>query len=254
MSRPSAACAASGAKPSDGVQSLSVNGVTRGFILHLPPTYDARHVFPLVMAFHGKGDMAANLDGYNFKFQTVGGAANVLVYPQALPDPALQNQPSFERDPADDLLFVDALLGWLEQNVCFDDARVFAIGHSLGSTFVQTLACERGDRIRAIAPQGGDAGVSTGCKGPVAAWVGYGLQDSPGEIAASRGHRDYWLVANHCDAMNQTPGDPSPPCVRYGGCTAGYPLEWCEEPAGTHKWSPWMTQSIFDFFAAFVAS
>jgi polyhydroxybutyrate depolymerase len=236
--------------PTDGLNSIDVNGVTRGFIFHVPPSYDGKHPFPLVMAFHGKGDMAANLDGYNFLFQMAGGADNVLVYPQALPDPNLQNQPSFERDPADDLLFIDALLASLRGNVCFDTARVFAIGHSLGSTFVQTLACQRGDVIRAIAPQAGDPGMTTGCTGPVAAWVGYGLQDSAGEVAASKARKDFWLSTNHCDPANPVPGDPSPPCVQYT-CTAGYPVEWCEDPAGTHKWSPWMTQSIFDFFGAF---
>ena len=248
---PSPACAGTGKPPPDGSNPITVNGVMRSYVLHVPPSYDGKKAVPLVMAFHGKGDLAVNLDGENFKFQSVGGASNVLVYPQGLPDPNLANNTSFERNPADDLLFIDALLASLQTSVCFDTARIFALGHSLGSTFVQTLACERGDELRGIATQGGDDGMMTSCKGSVAFWVGYGLMDSSNEITASKARRDYWLAANHCDLTSQTPGDPAPPCLNYG-CAAGYPVEWCEEPAGTHKWSPWMTQSIFDFFGAFV--
>ncbi len=249
---PSSACGGTSKPPPDGSNPIDVNGVMRSFVLHVPPGYDGKQAFPLVMAYHGKGDLAVNLDGENFKFKSVGGANNVLVYPQGLPDPKLANNTSFERDPADDLSFIDALLASLKTSVCFDTARVFALGHSLGSTFVQTLACQRGDVLRGIATQGGDPGMMTGCKGSVATWVGYGLMDSSNEITASKARRDYWLAANHCDMNSQTPGAPAPPCLNYG-CAAGYPLEWCEEPAGTHKWSPWMTQSIFDFFGAFVS-
>jgi polyhydroxybutyrate depolymerase len=205
-----------------------------------------------VIAFHGKDDLAKNLDGANFKFQMTGGDANVLVYPQALPDPALQGATSFERDIADDLTFYDALSSWLSENVCFDQAREFAIGHSLGSTFVQALGCSRTDSLRALATQAGDLGPIAGCGGPVAAWIGYGLQDSPGELAASRARRDFWLATDQCDVSGTAPGSPAPPCVLYA-CVAGAPVEWCEEPEGTHKWSPWMSKSVFDFFGTFVA-
>jgi polyhydroxybutyrate depolymerase len=240
------------ATPTDGSHSLDVGSETREFILHVPPSYDGVQAAPLVMAFHGKGDLAQNLDGAHFQFQMTGGATNVLVYPQALPDPTLQNATSFERDIPDDLLFYDALAAWLSQNVCFDTARQFAIGHSLGSTFVQALACERPGVLRAIAMQAGDLGPTMGCQGSVAAWIGYGLQDSAGEVAASRARRDFWVAANQCDAAQMIPGNPAPPCLLYG-CSPGAPVEWCEEPEGTHKWSPWMSQSVFDFFGTFVA-
>ena len=249
---PSPACDGNTAPPPEGSNPIQVNGVSRSFVLHVPPGYDRKTPFPLVMAYHGKGDLALNLDGENFKFKSVGGAKNVLVYPQALPDPNLANNTSFERDPADDLIFIDALLASLKTSVCFDTARVFALGHSLGSTFVQTLACERGNVLRGIATQGGDPGMMTGCKSAMATWVGYGLMDSSNEITASKARRDFWITANLCNTNGQTPGNPAPPCVIYS-CATGYPVEWCEEPAGTHKWSPWMTQSIFDFFGAFVS-
>ena len=249
-SKPSAGCGQPTSRRSDGGNSIDVKGVSRSFVLHLPSGYDATKPWPLVFAFHGKGDLAENLDGGNFRFQMLGGAANVLVYPQALPDPKLNNQPSFERDAADDLLFIDALLGDLESGLCIDESRVFALGHSLGSTFVQTLGCQRAGTIRGIAPQSGGAGATASCGGPVAAWIGYGLQDSASAVAVSKARKAFWLAANHCDLATESKGSPSPPCVSYR-CDSGYPVEWCEEPLGTHSWSPWMTESIFDFFGAF---
>jgi hypothetical protein len=86
----------------------------------------------------------------------------------------------------------------------------------------------------------------------VAAWIGYGVQDSPGELAASRARKDFWMTTDQCDAASMSPGTPAPPCILYG-CASGAPVEWCEEPLGTHKWSAWMSQSVFDFFGLFVA-
>jgi polyhydroxybutyrate depolymerase len=248
--KPSTACSAPVPAPADGEHTLTVNAAPRGFILHLPPTYASGATFPLLLAFHGKGDKAEGWDGYSFKLGELAGPTNVLVYPQALPDPNLQNEPSFERDAEDDLVFTDALLAWLDANVCFDASRVFVVGHSLGSTFAQTLACRRGAMIRATATQAGDVGQMAACSGPVATWLGYGVDDSPKQLAASRARADFWLGQNVCDRAAPEPGDPAPPCLAYH-CTAGAPVAICEDPAGTHKWGAWMTPSLLQFFATF---
>jgi polyhydroxybutyrate depolymerase len=247
---PGAACGKGIAAPADGYHDIDVGGVARRFILHVPPEYDGTRAAPLILAFHSKGDDATQWDSFHFRFADAAGAANVLVYMEALPDATLMGDRSFERDFADDLSYTDTVLGWLGENVCFDKSRVFAVGHSNGATFVQTLGCRRGDVVRAVAMHAGQAGLVTECKGPVAAFVGYGLLDNAGLVAVGKARRDFWLAADGCAGETTTPGDPSPPCVFHGGCREGYTVESCEDPAGDHKWSDWLSKSVADFFAA----
>src|SRR4029077_19951125 len=48
------------------------------------------------------------------------------------------------------MVFLDHMLGSLEDSYCIDATRVFAAGFSWGCDFVTGLTCSRGDRIRAV--------------------------------------------------------------------------------------------------------
>ncbi len=248
---PSEACSAGAVKPVDGYQDIQSNNEARRFILHLPPSYDGTKPFPVVFAFHSKGDDATQWDSVKFYYKVAAGADNVLVYMEALADPNLLGDRSFERDLADDLIYSDTVVAWLKQRVCYDQNRVFALGHSNGATFVQHLGCHRGHVFRAIATHAGSPADTMGCDGPVAAWVSVGDGDNAGQVATSQGRRDFWVKTNGCSESMSIPGDPTPPCVLYAGCSPGEPVEMCEDPLGDHKWSDWMSGSTARFFAGF---
>jgi polyhydroxybutyrate depolymerase len=244
---PSDACASGAVKPADGYHDLQVGTEARRFLLHLPPAYDGRRAFPAIFTFHSKGDDATQFDSVKFYYQAAAGAANVLVYMEALPDPSVGGARSFERDPVDDLVYADAVVQWLKVQVCFDTGRMFALGHSNGATFVQDLACHRGHVFRAMATHSGNAGDTTGCDGPVAAWVAWGDLDNAGLVAVSAARAAFWALENGCDATS-TSGSPAPPCIVERSCASGRSVESCEDPTGDHKWAAWMSDSTAKFF------
>jgi len=105
----------------------------------------------VILAFHGGGGQPTKFDQIAGKF---GEAANdegfTVVYPEGLGKQWNDGRPKIV-NPHDDLAFFDALLIDLAQKNYPTD-KVFAIGISNGGMFSFRLACERSERLLAIAP------------------------------------------------------------------------------------------------------
>jgi len=171
----------------------------------------------------------------------------ILVYPDALGTPT-----AWDMQGAEDTDFFDTLLDLMSTTYCIDEARIFATGHSSGGYFTNTLACQRGDVLRAIGPVsgGGPFVFGTTCTGQVAAWITHGTADETVALTNGESSRDYWAEQNGCDVTQTTVPSPDYPCVEYTGCDAGFPVRWCEHPGG-HDWPTFVPQGLYDFFASF---
>jgi len=55
--------------------------------------------------------------------------------------------------------------------------KIYVVGHSLGARFTNTLACARGDIIRAIGSVGGSI-TPNNCSGPVATIIMHNPKDN----------------------------------------------------------------------------
>ena len=138
----------------NGNQNISVNGVSRGFILFVPDSYDGDTAVPLMLNFHGFtqtarsmmediGDMRSLAESENF----------ILVYPQGR---LLGNAPHWnvgswtQGSTSDDLGFIDQLIDHLAESYNIDQERVYACGFSNGGFFSFELACHLSNRIAAI--------------------------------------------------------------------------------------------------------
>jgi polyhydroxybutyrate depolymerase len=238
---PSAGCGQAAALES-GAQVLAVDGEMRTFLLDLPAAYDGTTPLPLVFAFHG-----ATTSGELFRSRFYGdlpsamGAAAILVHPDALGDPTAWNN-------AADLPFFDAMLSELGASLCVDTERVFATGHSSGGFFTNTLGCERGDVLRAIAPvsAGGPFVFGGGaCTGEVAVWLAHAENDEVVAFDNGVTSRDRWLEANGCSGESQAV-EPEP-CLEYAGCGDGLPVRWCVYQDG-HDWPEFGPDGIWAFF------
>lgn len=229
-----------------GEQSLEVDGATRTYVLDVPPAYDGTTPFPLVFAFHG-----ATTSGALFRSSFYGnllsamGEEAIVVHPDALGDPSAW-------DNTADIPFFDALLESLESSLCVDDARVFATGHSSGGFFTNTLGCQRGDVLRAIAPvsAGGPfrfagAAGGNGCTGEVAVWLAHAENDEVVAFDNGVASRDRWREENGCGDTT-APVEPAP-CVEYAGCAEGLPVRWCVYGDG-HDWPDFGPEGIWGFF------
>jgi predicted esterase len=247
----SAGCGKAGT-PIDGTLTLTVAGKARTFIVHAPKTYDTTKPYPLIFGFHGATRSAADFDNDRgaYKFGPAVGARAILVYPNALA--GASGATSWTRDVPDDLAFFDAMLAKVSAELCVDRGRIFATGHSSGGFFSNTLGCQRGDVLRAIAPVAGGGGFRN-CKGQVAVWLAHGTKDTEVPIASGRAARDHFVSANGCGATG-SPTTPAP-CVAYPSCKAGFPVHWCEHdeptygsPPTYHGWPSFATSAIVAFF------
>ena len=225
-----------------GERTVVSNGVERVYYLKLPEPYDSRIAYPLIFGFHGaSGDYTSFTEGY-YDFQSVVGEEAILVYPNGLPNEAGLTQ----WDQENDLVFFDELYRDLEENLCFDTARVFAAGHSAGAGFAHALGCRRGDILRAIAPVSGALLDHDDCVGQVAVLQIQGANDNLVPLSLIKPTRDYWIAINSC-TKEETGEGVDPVCIAYGSCDVQFPVEYCEHEGG-HEWPDFASEAIWDFF------
>ena len=135
-------------------QTIQNDGLTRGYSIYVPASYDGTTNFPLLFNLHGGGgtnsawqvsaDMRPIADTADF----------ILVYPQARPDPSDGN--SFNWIPKvpgtfDDVPFFSSLIDTIASNYQIDQNRIYACGYSLGGDMTFELGCKLNNRIAAIA-------------------------------------------------------------------------------------------------------
>lgn len=142
-------------------EAISVEGVSRSYLLYLPEGYSGSDALPLVLCFHGGagtateqlslGDLRSQADEDGF----------VLVYPQALPDPNDGGSTNWQvvtsgdlpytlPNPHSDIDFISALILELGAVHGIDQSRVYAMGYSNGGGFVYDLACRLNNQITGV--------------------------------------------------------------------------------------------------------
>ena len=147
----------------DHDRSLTVDGLTRTYIAHVPPRVSEGRPLPLVLAFHGGGGNGSGFKAYAGLDALADREGFVVVYPDGSGRlgrrlltwnaggccgyAASQN--------VNDVAFTLAVVRDVARNVSIDPARVYATGHSNGAMMAYRLAAEASERIAAIAPVAG---------------------------------------------------------------------------------------------------
>jgi poly(3-hydroxybutyrate) depolymerase len=205
---------------------LNVDGTDRQWWVWLPTGYVPTKPYPLIFNFHGCSS-ADNI----VPMQKVAGDKAILVR-----GTGIEPNVCWDADAAGkDVKFFDQMLADVEAKRCVDTTRVFTTGYSSGSWFVNTLDCERGDKLRASGTvSGGTYGDKSKCKGKYARIFIHDQDDTDNAISAGDDKELPRLVtANHC--MASTPVMEAPaPCARYQGCDAGFPVIWCQTQGKHH--------------------
>ncbi len=261
---PSVGC---GTAPPDTLVSLEVEGRTRTFILGLPDAYNADTPHALVLAFHGRTSPADEVRDYYdleaYAPDTLG--PTLFVYPVAL----TQNDGTFgwwnagdAPDALRDFGLFDALLERLGETYCVDTGNIYAVGHSLGGSFVNALGCHRAGVLRAVASLGSGPAAGT-CRGAVAAMVLHNPDDELVAFSYGVSARDQYLAQNGLSGP-PTPTEPrSLNCRRYGAA-AGVadpgpdPVLWCPHAQSysyggryyPHNWPAATGAAVMRFFAS----
>jgi polyhydroxybutyrate depolymerase len=141
------------------------------------------------------------------------------------------------------------------ETYCIDMDRVFVVGHSLGAWMSNTVACVRGDAVRASATVGGDMAF-THCHGPAAALIAHNPNDNLAAFWGSERVRDLRIEENFCAADTQPVASTDLNCIRYDECTEGNPILFCPHNENNnwkgdyypHVWPDSMAEETIRFF------
>lgn len=233
--------------PTSGDFTIMVNGKTREYTLDVPDNYDPNTPYPVTFGLHWRSGNSGNVvsnNYYGLKDRADGGM--IFVSPEGL---VANGVSGWANEGGEDVELIALTLDLLEAELCIDTSRVFATGFSYGGMFSNAIGCALGDRFRAIAPYAGS--LWSGCEdgsNPVAYLGTHGVQDSVVGIDAGRQARDEFIARNGCTTTTMPYGSNG--CVEYQGCTAGYPLVWCEY-SGDHGWPNFSTDEVWEFFSQF---
>jgi polyhydroxybutyrate depolymerase len=211
----------------------------------VPSSYDANTPLALTFAWHGRTNPNTRVRTY-YKVYEAAAGGTIMVYPAAL-----SGGWKVDRDVA----VFDQLLKEFSENYCVDLDRVYVVGHSLGSWFTNSLACARGDVVRASGSLGGGT-TNMECSGPVAAITMHNPKDDLSPFSDGIKARDLHLKQNACGTATVNYSSPAEAhCVLYTDCAPDAPVVWCPHTEDhswgdyyPHGWPRWTGAEIWSFF------
>lgn len=228
----------------------------RTYRLHLPPGDPVA----LVVSLHGGGGTGTGQAGLT-DFDAVADASNLLVvYPDGYDKSWADGRGASpaDRHHIDDVAFLVALAGKLQNDYNISPGYVFATGMSNGGFMSNRLACDRADVFAAIAPVSGTLGTGVGCNPsrPVSVWAAHGTADPlvpfNGGTVHGRGGISHSISAtsmvNKWRTVDGCPGDPSVQALPNVGdgtvvhrfvstpCDASTEVVFFQIDAGGHTW------------------
>ena len=243
-SKASAGCAAAASQGLnqwvDGM--VMTGGANRPYSVRLPSNYDFKRAYPVIVLLHGCGSGTNNVP-----MEKATGADAILVRGTGSAADTCWDTSANGADVA----FFDAMVASVKAKFCADESRFFVVGYSSGSWLANQLTCIRANVLRGAATVTGGEAAQGNCGGPVARIFIHDSDDTTNVISGSEKARDRQLTQNSCNKSAQpTPVDPSP-CQLYSGCTAGYPVEWCQTSGKQHGRQDALAPTTFwDFFKA----
>jgi len=238
-----------------GSHSISVNGTTRSYLIHVPPGYSAGHPVPLVIVMHGATQPASSIekmsgmDSYADKYDFI------AVYPEGTGRAPTWNAGACcgfaQSNKIDDVGFIRALIAHLEHDYSIDPRRIYATGISNGAMMSYRLGCELADRIAAIAPVEGAQDLDCKPSEPVSVVVFHGTADrlvpynggsTPFQIGPHRTDTsvestvEFWVEKNGCLPAPEQSQTSGVHISIYSGCVSGTGVVLYAIQGGRHDW------------------
>lgn len=250
-------------QPGDHDLSLSWQGETRRYRVHVPPGWQADRPSAVVYFFHGGGGNLTHAAKDEFYGQ-VGESdrrGHLVVFPNGHSRLRSGKFATWNAgrccgaardEQIDDVGFVRALHVDLQRRVRIDPQRVFAAGMSNGGMMAYRLACEMSDVFRAItAVAGTDNTLSCQPAQPVSVLHIHARDDervlfNGGAGQPSRQVTDFvsvpdtvgkWARLNGCQAAPRVVLEaPGVRCVAHEACQGGREVQLCVTETGGHAW------------------
>jgi len=246
--------------------TIDVNGLTREYILHVPPGYNGKAV-PLVIVLHGATQGAANAQSMS-GMSTLGDKENfIAVYPNGtgrLPTWNAGNCCGYAQgNNVDDVAFLRALIAQLQKSYNIDARRIYVTGISNGAMMSYRAACEMADVVAAVAPVEGAQNLLCKPSSPVSLIVFHGTADrlvpynggsTPFQIGPRRADTSvadtvaFWVKENGCAPAAKREATKDVNIDIYSGCKDGTGVALYTILGGHHLW-PGMPMSGVDLSA-----
>ena len=264
-------------QPGDSTRTLTVDGLERTYILHIPPGIDNQNPTPLVLAFHEFLENSYVMQQHTGFNDTADQSGFILAY---LDGTGTNHNyawnaggccgPAFTKN-IDDIAFVRQMLADLGTIFRIDPKRIYAVGFSNGGMFSYRLACEMSDTFAAIAAVSGPLFFSP-CQPqqPVSVVHVNGLADRQVPYTGDVGTPPFygiffptveqgianWVQSDGCSGAAKVEKKGFVTHTAYDSCRAGSAVELYTIDGGAHAWpNPYAfpnasNQMIWDFFKA----
>lgn len=256
VGRDSAGCSRPAHQTSPPV--VEVDGKERAYIARIPEGYRPHLRHDLVLAFHGRTNSNSQVRDYFDLDEEL--PRSIIVYPAALPGSSGFRWSDAGDAPAElrDYSLLETLVAGLGDVYCIDLTRVFVVGHSLGASFANSVACHRPGLVRAVASvAGGIEGAA--CSGGVAALLMHHPEDRLVPFSEGLRAREAFRQANGLSLEAVPASEPelrALGCVRFGP-DSPHPVVWCTHGDATtyggryypHTWPDGAAAAIARFFA-----
>ena len=249
-------------------------GVEHKVYLSMPENYDKNKPYRLVFGFHymdGSAQTVATREAYfGLRNQPGANENTIFVAPHGYTDEDGRENPWRCGDDKDHLFF-DEFLTYLNENLCVDTSRVFAVGFSFGAMIANALAQDFQERLRGVVVYATMDQViyMPKNKGLPIAWMGtVGMDDNLCTPKLGRSARDRILKnngkpdgeGNFTDARGEVAeeytGSGNHVCYDYKTVDPRFPVKWCTFD-GEHTYTPredgkvWTTEVGWEFITQF---
>jgi poly(3-hydroxybutyrate) depolymerase len=216
--------------------------VPRTYCTTMPKGYDGTKPLPVV--FYGPGCGGFGCEGNSFSGRTdifivqacISHASTGLVPTGAAPGCFEAGRVVVPDSPESS--YFDQVMDKVEKSYCIDRGKVFAAGTSSGAWLSNTLACQRGGRVRGTAADSGGIGFDHGtCKGGAAVMElpcdSAMTTDGAGNQIGAATARDLFIKVNGCSTTPTSMMFAGKACDVYGGCDS--PVVYCTSFLGGHQ-------------------
>jgi polyhydroxybutyrate depolymerase len=229
--------------PGDSTHMLEHGGLSRSYLLHVPPSYDGTTAVPLVLDFHGFGSYAAQQKAISGMVAVSDREGFLVVHPDGIGN-AWNAGLCCPGAAPDDVGFIRAVVAAVSAEGNVDASRVYATGLSNGGAISQRIACDAADLFAAAAPMAFPVPFRplSECRPvrPIPVLTFMGLVDvlvryEGGVFPSAPATFDYWHDVDGCAGTTPdavvTQGDSR--CETFTRCASGVEAGLCSITAAT---------------------
>lgn len=199
-------------------KTMVYDGLEREYLEYIPDVYDGTKEVPLMLCLHGLGDDMNHF--FTIGMDHIADTANfIFLTPQALDDTidgqstgtawnsGIEVNGVIINEDIDDVGFLMSLIDSTAKKYKIDKSRIYVMGFSMGAFMSNRLACEKSDKITAIASVSGTIGNAISCQPqfPISVCHFHGTNDQTVKYVDNDYGNDaealveYWSSFNHCE-------------------------------------------------------